>query len=273
MDFYGCHFEYAGELSRKYGLIIANIETDRNTKIAGKSKSVSIFNKRNNVKYDLGNTYDDAPLTFDMEVISEDLIEGEWRRKIQKWLFNQNGYKRLYVDQAESLTGETFELVNGVPKRFYLNCKFVNPEIIEGNGGIVGYKFSVECDSRMAWQEPMTLGFTYTGGENQTKVIEIVLDTDCNDYTYPKFTVTTGEVGGQIEVANITDNPDRKTIFASIPPETKFILNGIYNYVSDGYYENFIDRNFPRFLDGTNQLSIKGDIASLEIEWQNMRYL
>ena len=273
MDFYGCYFEYAGELSRKYGLIIANVETKQNVIISGKYQSISIFNKRSQTRHDLGNTYDEAPLSFEMEVFSEVPIDGEGRRRIQKWLFNQIGYQKLYVDPADAPLGEVFDLETGRPKREYLNCKFVNPEKIEGNGGIVGYKFDVVCDSRMAWQDPMHAEFMLVGGSGQMTDIPVALDTDMLDYTYPKITITTGNVGGKITLANLDDDASRITTFSNMPPNTQFVINGIYNYVSDGFYENFIDRNFPRLLDGSNDIRVTGDVVAIIVEWQNMRYL
>lgn len=273
MDLYGCHFEYAGELSRKYGLYIANVSTERNSLIAGKTQSVSVYNKRNQLKHDLGSIYSEAPLTFDMEVVSEDAVSGEWRRKIQKWLFNQRGYQKLYVDRADEFFGEVFNVENGVPARMYLNCKFINPEKIEGNGGIAGYKFTVECDSHMAWQEPIKKKYLLPGGAEAVTMIEHTIDTDFNDYTYPRITVTTGELGGEVSIINLSDEQTRATSFSSLDANTVVVLNGAFNFVSDGYYERFVDRNFPRLLDGKNQIRISGDVVSLEIEWQNKRYL
>lgn len=273
MDFYGCHFEYAGEFSRKYGLIIAAVTATRNISVTGKSQSVHIFNKRNQTKSNLGSMYSEAPLVFEMEIIAEEPIDGEIRRKIQKWLFNQTDYQKLYLDRAEANVGEIFELVSGRPVRTYLNCLFVNPEKIEGDGGIMGYKFSVECDSRMAWQDPVRVSANYPGGETASEMITACVDTDTVEYTYPTIEINTGDIGGTIEITNLSDDPGRTTTFSDIAPNTHFTINGVYNYVSNGYYGNFINRNFPRLLDGTNEFALSGDITAISITWQNTRYL
>lgn len=270
MDLYGCHFEYAGELSRKYGLIIANVNTERNILLSGSIQTVSAFNKKNNVKHSIGKIYSEAPFVFEMEVVAEEPIESDWRRKIQKWLFNQQGYQKLYIDSADNALGEVFKLSDGKLRRTYLNCKFINPEKIEGSGGIVGYKFVVECDSHLAWQDPTNASYILT--ESPT-TITVTTDTDSDFYTYPKVTLTTGSSGGDVSILNLTDNDGRATRFVDIPANTSVIINGAYNFVSDGYYESFVNRNFPRLLDGKNELSISGDIISIEFEWQNMRYL
>ena len=273
MDLYGCHFEYAGDFSRKYGLYIANVDTERNVSITGKSKSISAYNKRNQLKHDLGNVYTDAPLTFDMEVVSDYLIQGELRRKIQKWLFNQKGFQKLYIDRADEICDEVFDFERGVPRRTYLNCKFVNPEKIEGNGGIVGFRFTVECDSHLAWQDPIRKKFSFPGGVESSNQVEIVVDTDMDDFTYPRITIRTGASGGSVYIINKTDDSERSTSLSDLSANTQYVLNGTYNFVSDDLYEHFIDRNFPRLLDGKNAILVSGDVVALEVEWQNKRYL
>lgn len=273
MDFYGSYFEYAGELSRKYGLFIACVDTQRNTMITGKSQSVSIFSKRNHTRYSVGSVYSEAPLVFDMEVISEEPIAGEWRRKIQKWLFHHNDYQRLYIENNELCFGEAFTAVNGHSRRVYLNCRFVNPETIENNEGIIGYKFSVECDSRMAWQDPVTTKKTFIGGSDFVGDVRINVDTDSEEYTYPVVILHTGDTGGDVGLTNISDDADRHTRFSDIAPSTELIINSAFNYVSGDNYDHFVDRNFPRLLDGENVFSVNGDIVSFEVKWQNMRYL
>ena len=42
-DIYGSHFEYNGEQSLKYGLIIANVESGRFTDIAGEISGETVF--------------------------------------------------------------------------------------------------------------------------------------------------------------------------------------------------------------------------------------
>ena len=44
-------------------------------------------------------------------------------------------------------------------------------------------------------------------------------------------------------------------------------------FVTDGYYDLFVKKNFVRLLDGENALYITGDVVSVQITWQNMRYM
>lgn len=269
MDLYGCHFEYAGVSSRLYDLIIANVNTSRNTLISGGTQSVFVFNKKEKKRYHIDTSYTDSPLIFDMEVMSEKPFTQAELRKIEKWLFYQKDYQKLFIDMLDDCEGETYELIDGIEKRLYLNCRFVNPEKLEYNGGIVGFKFTAECDTYMAYQEPIEQCVEI----DSSKLFELFIDTDDADYVYPKVTITTGNTGGNITIVNHTDSDSRLTSFVDLLPSTTFYMNGKTNYISGNYYEKFSDKNFIRLLDGVNNLSVVGDIKSIVFEWQNMRYL
>ena len=272
MDVYGCHFEYAGISSRIYDLIIANVNTQRNISLAGTTQSISIFNKKEKKNYYVGDSYENSPLVFDMEVVTERPLHQTEVRKVEKWLFYQKGYKKLFIDIADDIDHETYSLIDGEEKRLYLNCRFINPEKLEYNGGIVGFKFTIECDTNMAYQEPVTITQTFVGTEvNKTVVVDV--DTDTADFTYPKVIIQTGTLGGNIQIVNQDDSSSRITSFITVPPLSQIIMHGKTNFISGNYYEKFCHKNFIRLLDGENTFSIDGNVTSISFEWQNMRYL
>ena len=167
---------------------------------------------------------------------------------------------------------ESYELVDGVPKRTYLNCRFINPEKLEYNGGVVGYKFTVECDSYLAWQEPVAAVYEINP-ESGGVCIEVTVDTDSNDYVYPEVVVTTGSNCVGLQIVNETDSPSRITSFVGDIQDTVIRMNPSVGFVTDGYYDLFVKKNFVRLLDGDNTLYITGDVVSVQIAWQNMRYM
>lgn len=112
MDLYGCHFEYAGVSSRLYDLIIANVTTTRNVALAGTTQSISVFNKKEKKKYYIDTSYNDSPLQLEIEVVSERPFKQSELRKIEKWLFYQSDYKKLYIDTLDDADGETYELID-----------------------------------------------------------------------------------------------------------------------------------------------------------------
>lgn len=274
MDFYGCHFEYAGISSRTYGLIIANIETARNTSISGKVATVALFNKREKRNLYITTSYKDSPIQFDAEVVSETPIDLYRQREIEKWLFHRHGYKKLYMDIIDDVRAESYELIDGEQKRLYLNCRFTNPAKLEYNGGVVGYQFTVECDGCMAWQDAIskTYALAHTDASGFS-TFDLCIDTDISDYVYPKVTFVVGTSGGNVSIVNNSDDSSRVTEFVELPANAIVVINGATNYVSGNYYDYFAYKNFIRLLDGDNKLSVLGDVQTISFEWQNMRYV
>lgn len=277
MELSGSHFIYNGTSSREYGIIFANANTSRIVSLAGETNSITVYNKSGKRNYFIGESYEDSPLIFEAEVVTDDdrVLNVSTRREIEKWLFHQNDYRKLYIDMACDPFGETYETIDGEQKQLYLNCRFVNPEKLESGAGIIGYKFTIECDSRMAWQDPVTYTYTFDGtSETFDAVISVNVDTDIKDYVYPKVVITMGNTGGDIIISNLTDDETRVTSFTGLTENITFTMKGEgINYVSGDNYLKFSNRNFIRLLDGKNRISLYGDIAGIELEFQNQRYL
>lgn len=275
-DIYGSHFEFAGVPSIQYGLILASVNTNRIIQQSGSIESVTIFNKKEKKRYLIDTDYTNSPLSFDIEIITDNdrSLESGERRIIEKWLFNRRDYCKLYLDISDDFLGETYEYIDGVMIRYYLNCRFINPEKLEYNGGIVGYKATLEADSGWFYTDTITKKYLISNTtEDNSSLITINVDTDIHDYVYPKITIQTGSIGGDIVILNNTDDLNRLTKFIGISPEASIIMKGELNYVSGQYYEKFALRNFVRLLDGDNKLTIIGDVKSLEIEYSMRRLL
>ena len=276
-DMYGSHFEYAGVLSRLHGLVIVNVGTSRFTRLSGAIKGNTIFNKNAKQQLLTGNDYSSFPVSFDVDIITdnEEVIPLHERRVIEKWLFNRREYKKLYIDNGvwDDPYSEAHELVDGVEKRLYLNCRFLNPEKLEYNGGIVGYKATLEADSGLWWQDAIIKQFQRSSVDNSTWRVTVPVDTDLDDYTYPRVSILTGNVGGVVTITNTTDTSSRQTKFKDIPPKKSFAVDGSINYVSDNYYGRMCSQFFPRLLDGENVFTVTGDVAAITFEYNNRRML
>ena len=275
-DIYGSHFEYGGVTSRQYGLIIANVETDRLTQLYGSIEGMTVFNRGTKQRYLIDDDYTDSPISFEVDIVVDEdgVIDRSNRRAIEKWLFNRHDYRKLYIDTFDDKYGETYDFTDGGQKRLYLNCRFVNPEKLEYNGGIVGYRATLEADSGFWWQDTTTQSFTTENESNSdSTIITVSVDTDIDDYTYPKVTITVGESGGDIIISNNSDDTARLTKFEDISANATVVLKGGLNYVSGQYYTKFNKRNFPRLLDGDNRVTIMGNVASIEFEFNNRRAL
>ena len=275
-DIYGSHFEFSGVSSRQYGLVIANVETSRNTQLSGAKEGVTIFSKSAKKRYLIDDDYTNSPISLEVEIINEEgrCLEYIERRQIEKWLFNHRTYRKLYIDIMDDVYGETYEIINDKQYRNYLNCRLINPQKVEGNGGIIGYKATLEADSDMFWQDAITQTFSVNNGAADiSTVITVNVDTDLDEYIYPKVKITLGSVGGDIIIANNSDDSTRLTKFVGIGAHASIIMKGELNYINGDYYEKFANRNFIRLLDGENKLLMLGDIDSVEFEYSARRLM
>lgn len=273
MEFYGMHFSYAGQSSRDVagGFYIGAIDEPRLTAISGSAEVVSIFNRRTQSRYYVDKNWDDSPLEFSMEIIADEEIPltVSNRRAAEKWLFHRDGFKKLYIDMDDDCDAEMYETIDGEVIRTYLNCIFVNPEKIESDNGIIGFKVDVICDAPNAWQDPITKTFTPTSGQPFT----LTIDSDLYEYVYPKVSISMGSGGGDLQIVNHSDSDSRITSFSNLIMSATFVMDGKTNYITGGNYVLFQNRNFVRLLDGDNRITVTGDVESITFEWQNRRYL
>lgn len=276
IDMYGSHFEFGGTSSKEYGLIIANIDTSRLTQMVGSIESNTIFNKKSKSSYLVGTNYGNSPLLFDIEIVAEDaqVVESGKRKEIEKWLFNRRNYRKLYFDDDDNAVGETYEYVDETKIRYYLNCRLINPEKIESGAGIIGYKATLEADA--GWMHTDSIIKTYAVNNEaaeSTFVVSVNIDTDIDDYIYPKITLQIGSVGGDIIISNNTDSSERLTKFLDLSANSSIVMDGELNFISGQHYERFSSRNFVRLLDGINNLSVIGNVSSIKIEYSARRML
>ena len=237
---------------------------------------MTIFSRNAKKRYLIDDDYTNSPISFDIEIVTENCrrLETVERRQIEKWLFNHRTYRKLYLDIADDEFGETYEYVDGKRLRNYLNCRLINPEKMEYQGGAVGYKVTLEADSSMFWQDATVKTFSVNNGAaDVSTIITVDVDTDLDEYIYPKVTIKMGSTGGDITIANNSDDNTRFTKFVGIGAFATLIMKGELNYVSGQYYEKFYQRNFIRLLDGENKLMVLGDIDSIEIEYSARRMM
>lgn len=271
-DIYGAHFEFDGRLSRKYRLIIANVDSERNLNLTGTIAGNTVYDKRGKQRLSIGNDYTDFPMSFDIDIVTDDcsILEQHEIREINRWLFNNNTYKKFYVDIANDPTGEMTELVDGEIKRLYTLCRFANPRKLEYYGGIVGFTVTMELNSGCWWQDPIIKRFSWTRGIiPPQKQFAVVVDSDLDDYTYPHMIIDVGS-GGTISIVNNNDN-DYLTSFINLEDGASITMYSDTNYITPRYYDNFNGRHFPRLVNGINDYTITGDIISIQIEYSNRR--
>lgn len=170
------------------------------------------------------------------------------------------------------ISGADVEYINGEPKDIYLECRFISPTVLEYNGGIIGYRATLEASSGYWIQEQVTETFAVDNStEGSITHINIAIDTDIDDYTYPEITVVIGNTGGDVSITNYTDSTTRHTSFVDVAAGATIVIDSSYNYISGQYYLKFSNQNFPRLLNGNNDLVISGDVQSVTVRYNNRR--
>lgn len=167
-----CHFIYNDINSRTYDLVVAHIDSEEFRPVFGAKEGVYIFNKATKSRHIISDRYEDSPLMCEVEIVRCDgtPFNKTELREIERWLFTNSKYRKLYIDPVDDPLGETYEISNGQQVQTYLNCRFVNAEKIFGNGGVIGFRCDIETDSYLAWQD-VTVGFYVAN--NPEKIVEI----------------------------------------------------------------------------------------------------
>lgn len=271
-DIYGMPFEYNNLSSKEFGLIIANVETDRAMECSGEIEGQYVFNKKTKSRYLVNNDYSGSPRSIEIDVLTADgrTLDIHEQRKISKWLLNKYDYRKLYLDKTFD-SGETVEYIKGQEKRLYLNCRFINPQKLEYNGGVVGWRVTLDTDSGMFWQDAVVITYDLSK-QTLPYIIKIPVDTDIDDYTYPEVTINADDTGGTITIINTTDDTSRITRLIEINGGAVVNMKSSINYVNGQYYQKLYEQNFIRLLDGINNISVDGAIKSISFKYQNRRF-
>lgn len=145
-----CYFTYNDIYSGDYNLILAFISDDSNEFASGgeyEPTTVALPHNAQQLLYNLN--YAEHPLEFSVEIISpEDNIPAETMIEIKNWLFGQDGWKRLYLQNETS--------------DYYLNALFIPDSDITDARGYRGLRCKVQNDS----------GFWYKDNEIEFKGVE-----------------------------------------------------------------------------------------------------
>ena len=292
MDLSGNQFVYDGVNSNKYDLRFMEINTERFMSVAGALTHQTTFLNAPKRRVINGVVYSDSSPEFDVEIISEKPISVFDKREIEKWLFYQTAYKKLYVNPASKDEGEVIDLpyykVDSNRENFsnfkvypFIRCVFTNPVAIEYASGLHGWQCTCCTDSPFATLdavkiiEPIGSMESYGTG---LKKFNIYVDSDMPDYIFPtvKFTLNNS---GSVSWKNITDSENREFKVDELTAGTILYCNSETNRVSnssgsngDNYYPYVTKRFFPRLLPGDNKIIVGDNITSVEITWNNRRW-
>lgn len=145
-DLYGCYFMYGDFNSEEYDLVFGNMDTSRLVALESPKNINTVKSRKHNVYYVNRVSYVEEPISFEAEIFTKDTtpIMVDDLPIIERALFNRHSYTKLY------------QVMSYERDPVYINCILTNPERIENMSGVVGYKFIVNTDSVMAWEETNT---------------------------------------------------------------------------------------------------------------------
>lgn len=177
-DIYGCYFMYGDFNSEEFDLVFGNMDTSRIMALEASKNINNVRSRKHNVYYANRVSYTDEPISFEAEIFTKDItpIMVDDLPIIERALFNRNSYTKLYqimLHERDSV---------------YINCILTNPEKIENMSGVVGYKFVVNMDSVMAWEETNTQESTVES-TSTTLTGDIVSFTEDKEYKLKQLTI------------------------------------------------------------------------------------
>lgn len=158
LDMAECRFAYGGVESSTYNLMFAHVDTENIRQISGRKTGSFVFNKATKSRYLVGDTYDDSALELDVEIVTCDgsALGLSYVAQIERWLFSNSTFKKLTFNPNDNRYDIEFDDddEHDADDYPYFNCRFLYPERIENEKGIVGFKCVLQTDSRMMWAAP-----------------------------------------------------------------------------------------------------------------------
>lgn len=252
----GTYFVYNGVASRQHGLQFAYLNTSpQDAPVEGGREYVTSKLPGDDRFFILGRKAD-SPYSREVEIISEEPLSPAKQRELIRWLFYQPDYRKLVILSPEYA---------GI----YYNCVFKEETTIAAGDGCHGWKCTLQCDSGFAWEEKKTQVFNnLTDGQ----MIKINNTSDEIGYLKPAVSITAGNTP-IIQIQNLDDN-NNTVRFDSLLPGDLIQMDEFGQITSNSSTVHWYDHYNHRRLflvNGENRLSITGQIARLEISYQNKR--
>lgn len=181
----GCSFTYANKDSRDFNLELYYVDNSSTRFMTGGGYNPVTDNLPSKPKTLLyGLDYSAEPLKFEIEILNpHDHISQDDFTEIKDWLFNQDGWKKLYLDD-EDFYG------------LHLNCLLIPKDDIADVSGYRGLVCEVINDSPFWYGEEREICFTKADFDNMSsngseigsdnKIhFTIDIETQCNAQIYP----------------------------------------------------------------------------------------
>lgn len=182
--FKNCYFNYAGQYSGKYNLIMAYVNRNEDFISGGVYEPItdSLSSMAETILYGLNHS--ESPLEFTVDIINpDDNIPIKQMQTIKEWLFGQDGWKKLTV--------QSFGYEN-----IYLKCLLIPDMDIRDANGYVGVRCKVKNISGFWYGKDKIITYTEedfnaltNNGQNVPENGRVLfypkIETQCNEKIYP----------------------------------------------------------------------------------------
>lgn len=223
----GCSFSYAGVSSKEYELELYYLDDNSDKFVSGSDYEIITDNipmETEQILY--GINHSAKPLEFDIEIFNPyRSITIEEMANIKQWLFGQQGWNRLYLDDNDFMD-------------LYLNCILIPIEDVADVTGYRGLRCTVHNISPYWYGEEIITNFTINSSAPTLTInvqsqcptailpnISFVADNDTNAlYIGRKIDVYNSTNGSQIHLDMISDNEN-------FSDGSEWVYNGKYHYV------------------------------------------
>jgi phage-related protein len=256
MAFYAKNFIFNGKPSEFYGLYLGEFNGSGESMTAASSDVSLLTQKLFRKPVPLFWGAEQTPiLSFNLSMYSEFEIHTPDFSNIATWLFGQMNYKVLRVCQNDMIDT-------------YFNCFLTAPQIVREGNMIRGLSATVLCDAPWGWREGKE--YDYNWGDNTYQIDDTIIlnnENSNNFYTYPtSLKIYANIFGGSVTITNTTDN--NRAFILNLLPEEVVTLDCDHQFISSTLVQypliNF-NKNWLRFLQGTNNLTISGNISEIKI--------
>jgi phage-related protein len=258
MAFYGRSFIYNNIPSDYYGLLIGDLDSGGVNETMGSSNMEILDQKiyRRATPFFYGATPSPI-LTFDMSAFSENEIDSDFFRLIQKVFFSSKKYSKLQIVQDDMA-------------EIYFDAILNDPKIIRVGNLLRGISFTVTCSSPFAWNFPKTTTYTYSTPTIDSTVIFNNSSDDNGSYLYPSNVITMNSFGGNITITNLSDS-NRVFSFTGLQAGEVITIDNSLQTISSSTglkrLSNF-NKKFLRLIPGVNNLRIQGAISTATMTCQ-----
>lgn len=248
------------------------IETEPTKKMGGDAtyKKIKAYGQHTD---EIQEIHYETPISFDFEMVAEDVLSDEQVREIFQSYFDLSDYANLYIDDPEWADLHFECTMNEIEKiEKGLNNQF----------GVVGFKGVITCNSPFLYEgngDSDLFTTTYKISDGTLAIGTAILfnnDSDSKDYEYPTITVKSGLTGGILTIENTTD-ASRKTIIGTatnpvIPSETIIIDQKTGLVTPTTNYQKF-NKLYFRILPGINSLKVTGDVIEFSFSYKKARVM